>query len=98
MIVAKAVDLLIEPMLYDAKIMNKIEWNVYNKWNDFFDDVFYGGKYNVIYLRCDPKVAYSRMKKRDRKAEKDVPLEYLKSLHNYHENWLINNVDKDIKN
>jgi len=81
-------------MLYDGKLLNKIEWSAYNKWNDFFDDVFYGGKYNVVYLQCDPKVAYDRMKKRNRKAEEDVPLAYLTSLHNYHENWLINDVDK----
>ena len=82
-------------MLYDNKKINVLEWNTYNAWNNLFDDMFYGGKYNIIYLRCDPKIAYDRMKTRGRDAEKEIPLEYFKSLHEYHGNWLINNKDKD---
>ena len=83
-------------MLYDDKKIDMLEWNTYNTWNNLFDDIFYGGKYNIIYLRCDPKIAYERMKTRGRNAEKEIPLEYFKSLHEYHDNWLINIKDKDI--
>ena len=83
-------------MLYDDKKINMLEWNTYNAWNSLFDDIFYGGKYNIIYLRCDPKIAYERMKTRGRDAEKEIPLEYFKSLHEYHDDWLINIKDKDI--
>lgn len=39
----------------------------------------------IVYLRCAPGVAYSRMKGRGRDAENGTPLEYIKDLHNYHE-------------
>ncbi len=55
----------------------------------FFDRRFYGGVHHVVYLRCDPTVAFDRMKIRNRDAEKTVPLTYLNSLHKYHDNWLI---------
>nr|QBK88703.1 MAG: deoxynucleoside kinase [Mimivirus LCMiAC01] len=82
-------------MIHDDKKLNLIEWNAYNLWNNFYDDVFYGGKYNIIYLRCKPEIAFERKKKRNRPEEANLPLSYFKALHNYHEDWLINNVDKD---
>jgi len=82
-------------MLYDDKKIDVLEWNTYNTWNNLFDNMFYGGKYNIIYLRCDPQIAYERMKTRGRDAEKEIPLEYFQSLHKYHDNWLINNKDKN---
>ncbi|CAH0562048.1 unnamed protein product [Brassicogethes aeneus] len=42
----------------------------------------------VVYLRTTPEVVYERMMKRNRAEEKSVPLEYLKSLHKIHEDWL----------
>ena len=39
----------------------------------------------ILYLRCDPKICSFRMNKRGRKEEKEVPLDYLESLHNEHE-------------
>lgn len=82
-------------MLYNDGIMNLLEWNTYNHWNDFFDSTFYGGVHHVIYLRCDPEVAYKRMKQRKRDPEKKIPLAYLEAVHKYHDEWLLNNVNKD---
>ena len=42
----------------------------------------------ILYLRIDPSIAYDRIKSRDREEEKDISLEYLKSLNDCHENWL----------
>ena len=42
----------------------------------------------IIYLRCDPKVCASRMKKRNRSEESTVPDDYLKALHNKYDSWL----------
>lgn len=77
-------------MLYDDKFINKIEWNAYNKWNDFFNKQY--GKlfiHKIIYLRCDPKIAYNRIILRNRSVEKDIPINYLEQLHNYHDKWLL---------
>lgn len=43
----------------------------------------------IVYLRSSPEVVYERMKERARSEESFVPLEYLKQLHDLHENWLI---------
>ncbi|XP_034946287.1 thymidine kinase 2, mitochondrial isoform X2 [Chelonus insularis] len=43
----------------------------------------------IVYLRTSPETVYERMKKRARKEEKSVSLEYLKKIHNIHEDWLL---------
>ncbi|XP_060537310.1 deoxynucleoside kinase-like [Cylas formicarius] len=42
----------------------------------------------IIYLRTTPEVVYERMLQRNRAEEKSVSLEYLKALHQIHEEWL----------
>lgn len=41
-----------------------------------------------VYLRCEPTVAYNRIKKRNRIEEKTVSMEHLQTLHDLHEKWL----------
>lgn len=41
-----------------------------------------------IYLRTVPKKCMERMQKRGRKEESAVSLEYLKDIHELHEEWL----------
>lgn len=41
-----------------------------------------------MYLRTSPEVVYQRMLKRNREEEKLVSLQYLKELHEMHDNWL----------
>ncbi|VEN44783.1 unnamed protein product [Callosobruchus maculatus] len=43
----------------------------------------------VVYLRTSPEVAYDRILKRNRSEERTVPYEYIKALHDIHENWLL---------
>lgn len=45
--------------------------------------------YFTVYLRTTPEIVYERMKTRARSEEECVPLEYLRQLHELHENWLI---------
>lgn len=77
-------------MLYDGGYINEIEWNAYNRWNNFFVR-FFGHKidHKIIYLRCDPQIAFNRTQIRSRDAEKGVPIDYLQSLHQYHDRWLL---------
>nr|XP_022913829.1 deoxynucleoside kinase-like [Onthophagus taurus] len=42
----------------------------------------------VVYLRTSPEIVYERMLQRNRDEEKTVSIEYLKKLHDVHENWL----------
>lgn len=42
----------------------------------------------IVYLRTDPEVAYNRIKERCRNEERSIPYDYIKKLHEHHENWL----------
>lgn len=85
-------------MLHDDGLINPIEWDCYNKWNNFYEkhlscpDI----EFKVIYLRCEPDIAFQRMQLRGREAEKNIEFEYLNSLHKYHETWLMNNNTENI--
>jgi len=45
----------------------------------------------LVYLKTSPQVAYERLKKRNRGEEHLISLDYVKDLHNLHEEWLLNN-------
>lgn len=81
-------------MLYDEGDISILEWNAYNLWNDFFITHYGSIPHYIIYLRCDPKTAFDRIHIRSREEEKTIPLEYLTSLHNYHEKWLVDEEGK----
>lgn len=42
----------------------------------------------IVYLRTTPEVVYQRMRQRARKEEVSVPLEYLRQIHEIHDDWL----------
>ena len=67
--------------------MTEIEWNIYQEWFESMSKLI-NFSYQFIYLRCQPEVSYQRLKNRNRNEEKEVPLEYLKELHQRHEDWL----------
>ena len=61
------------------------EWHQYLTTNprlDFKVDL-------IIYLRTSPEIAFSRIQKRQRTEENHISLDYIKTLHHLHENWLI---------
>lgn len=81
-------------MLYDDGYINELEWNAYNKWNNFFvKNYVHLFDHKMIYLRCEPCTAYMRMKIRNREAEKDLRYEYMELVHRYHDDWLLDNKD-----
>ena len=74
-------------MLYDSKKMNNIEYQIYNKWFDEFAECLNNMK--TVYIRTSPEICDKRVKKRNRQGE-DIPLNYLKDCHYYHDTWLNN--------
>ncbi|XP_060533001.1 deoxynucleoside kinase-like [Cylas formicarius] len=42
----------------------------------------------VVYLRTSPETAYERILKRNRSEEETISFDYVKSLHEIHEQWL----------
>ena len=67
--------------------MNTLETNCYHFWFNWLEEKFFKKPDGIIYLRCSPEKCLERMKERSRSEEASVPIEYLKELHNYHEEW-----------
>uniref|UniRef100_A0A6C0C4Z0 Deoxynucleoside kinase domain-containing protein n=1 Tax=viral metagenome TaxID=1070528 RepID=A0A6C0C4Z0_9ZZZZ len=75
-------------MLHDQKNMNKIEYDIYNKWFDqFLEECIIDG---IIYVKTSPSKCLERINKRRRKGE-SMTIEYLNDCHKYHDNWIENN-------
>jgi deoxycitidine kinase/deoxyguanosine kinase len=77
-------------MLYDDGFIEKIGYDIYNRWFDEFN--INGVEYVHFYIRTVPTVSKFRVDKRARKEE-TIPLEYLVKCHEYHDVWLLNNMD-----
>lgn len=74
---------------YQTGLMNDIEWKLYNTWfNHLIPNACLPPR-GFIYLRTDPSIAYERIKKRNRIAEKNITFAYLKQIHQQHEKFLI---------
>ena len=43
----------------------------------------------IVYLRTSPKIALTRIQKRNRQGEEDLSLDYLTKLHSYYDKWLL---------
>lgn len=75
--------------LYQSGLMPKVEYLVLSEWfnwlisnEDLKIDL-------IVYLRTKPETVYKRIQERCRKEEKGITIDYLKSLHDLHEKWLI---------
>ena len=73
---------------YESGKMNKIEYDIYNRWHEWLVDTFKVKPDAYIYLRTSPEVSHKRTQKRSREGEEGIPLEYLKTLHEKHEKWM----------
>ncbi|KAG5684026.1 hypothetical protein PVAND_013279 [Polypedilum vanderplanki] len=75
--------------MHDNKIL---ETGMYHVLQDWYNFIYEHHKIQcdlIVYLRTNPEIVYKRMKQRGRTEESKVTLQYLKDLHNHHENWLI---------
>mgnify|MGYP003978168003 FL=1 len=72
-------------MLYDDKTMDKISYNIYNKWFDeLARDIKVAG---YIYIKAEPQTSLKRITKRNRPGE-TITLNYLEKCHKAHNEWL----------
>ncbi len=72
-------------MLHDSGIINDVEYSIYTHW---FDELTRGIQVDrIIYVRTEPTECQWRITCRNRTGE-NIPLEYLDTCHQYHEQWL----------
>lgn len=81
-------------MLYDNDLINDIDFTIYNKWFEEFNNVH---NIQYVYLKTDPEISYERVLKRSRSGE-TIPLSYLINCSHYHDKWLSNEKDVFIIN
>jgi len=73
-------------MLYDDKKIEEVEYQIYNKWFDeFIDDI---PEFHYVYVKTTPDVAHARVNKRSRQGEGNIPIDYLRKCHDYHNKWM----------
>jgi deoxyadenosine/deoxycytidine kinase len=75
-------------MLKDQGLVDSLEYSIYLNWMGFLNERYKTTPSKVIYLRTTPEMAYQRLRKRSRKEEDTVSLEYLKQVNAYHETWM----------
>jgi deoxyadenosine/deoxycytidine kinase len=73
-------------MLYDQGKIEDVCYQIYLNWFDEFASDF--DIKNTIYVNTEPKKCYERIHKRSREGEEVIPLNYLESCHNYHNEFL----------
>lgn len=78
---------------YEAGLMSGLEWQIYQEWFSWLVENYTQKPAGFIYLKTSPRVCYDRLVKRGRSEEAAVSLDYLISLHNKHEDWLIQGHD-----
>ncbi len=74
---------------YESGFLTDLEWAIYTNWFNLLVGEKCLPPQGFIYLKVDPAVAYERIKKRNRYAEKKISLHYLKQLEKRHNQFLI---------
>lgn len=78
---------------YNSGNMNKIEFDIYERWSSWLLNELCEKVDAIIYLRSSPEISAERIKERSRNSESEIPIEYLRELHKLHDEWLINKKD-----
>jgi len=78
---------------FELGFMSELEWSIYKEWFGWLVQAYTKKPQGFIYLRTTPEVCFSRIQKRSRCEESNIPLSYLEALHNRHEEWLIQHHD-----
>lgn len=82
-------------LLHENGKISNMEWDLYTQWYEWLSKEFSIRPDRFIYLKADPQTSYKRMRKRLRDEEDGVPFEYIKQVHDKHEEWMtkLNSVD-----
>jgi len=75
--------------LHNEGLMQDAEYTVLTEWFDFVREHMPMKVDLIVYLKTDPAVAYQRVMQRGRFEEDSIKMEYLQSIHNLHEDWLV---------
>ncbi len=77
---------------FEMGTLSPLEWSLYQQTFDWLVSYFLPKPSGFIYLKTSPEKCFERLKKRDRKEESALSLEYLQKLHAKHEDWLMHKI------
>ena len=80
-------------MLLDNNNMNSIEYKIYEDWFNYFKEILQD--INIVYIKTSPEICSKRIAKRNRQAEANIPLYYLKNCDYYHGVWLSTEISQN---
>ncbi|XP_033754680.1 thymidine kinase 2, mitochondrial-like [Pecten maximus] len=75
--------------LFRSGKMADMEYVVLSEWFDWIRLHHDLSVDLIVYLQTKPETVYDRIKKRCRKEETTIPIDYLHALHELHEDWLV---------
>lgn len=80
----------------EAGTFSEVEWNTYTDSHTWLTGTLGGcAIQGMIYLRTKPETCFERLQRRARSEESGVSLEYLQSIHEKHEAWLMDEEHDD---
>ncbi|XP_041803451.1 thymidine kinase 2, mitochondrial isoform X2 [Chelmon rostratus] len=75
--------------LFRSGKMPEVDYAVLGEWFDWITTNISIPVDLIVYLQTSPQTCHERLKQRCREEEKVIPLEYLDSIHQLYEDWLI---------
>ncbi|XP_034465380.1 thymidine kinase 2, mitochondrial isoform X2 [Hippoglossus hippoglossus] len=75
--------------LFRSGKMPEVDYAVLSEWFDWITTNISIPVDLIVYLQTSPQTCHERLKQRCREEEKVIPLEYLESIHQLYEDWLI---------
>lgn len=69
--------------------MDKTEYFVYQSWYEDCTKRLEGAIKGAVYLRATPPTCMTRIAKRNRDGEENISVQYIKTLHELHDEWLL---------
>ncbi|XP_040905994.1 thymidine kinase 2, mitochondrial isoform X1 [Toxotes jaculatrix] len=75
--------------LFRSGKMPEVDFAVLSEWFDWITTNISIPVDLIVYLQTSPQTCHERLKQRCREEEKVIPLEYLESIHQLYEDWLI---------
>jgi deoxyadenosine/deoxycytidine kinase len=82
-------------MLYDTKMLEDVNYQIYCKWFEEFSQEIPMSK--IIYIKTEPQVCLERINKRNRTGENAIELDYLNLCSKYHEDMMVELREKNIE-
>ncbi|CAL8258557.1 unnamed protein product [Lota lota] len=75
--------------LYRSGKMPEVDYVILTEWFNWITTNLYLPVHLIVYLQTSPETCHERLIKRCRKEEMVIPLDYLKSIHQLYEDWLV---------